>query len=491
MKATTRQRRAVLDAARFVRAYPLAGVVLWHRDSPRTSQRRAAAAALRGAVDTVGVFGGNRAGKTLVGAAIAVASAMGRHHPAVQLFARANRLDVSAIPERPGVVCCSALTGNDSIRVQRRAVAALLPRGSRWRNRDGHGESSVSLPPDAAGRVGRLLFKSNDQSRRSYQGDAWDLVWLDEEHSESVFDEARMRLVDRAGRALLTMTPLMGQTWVWRRLVDTPEPRSATTSLHSVDNPHIPQEYLEALLSRYGPKQRAARERGEFVALEGMIYVDWSVDAHVVDPFDIPDDWPRYMGIDFGYTNPTAAVWAARDPDGRIVIYREHHRSRWLIVQHAEAILCVESCPACWDADGFGTLSTRPEWWSRRAQSVAQCESCAGTGRREPEPEYRWADPENVENRKALSFDFDVVTHKAVKHVLPGIEAVAGRLVVQRDGRPRLVVFRDCVATIRSLSTYRWKPTPPGAKVAPLKRNDHCADAVRYLVYGLQHYGVV
>ena len=42
----------------------------------------------------------------------------------------------------------------------------------------------------------------------------------------------------------------------------------------------------------------------------------WAV--HVVDPFDIPTDWSRYLSIDFGYTNPFVAQWWALDHDGRL-----------------------------------------------------------------------------------------------------------------------------------------------------------------------------
>lgn len=483
-----RLRRVVALAQRVIAEYPLAAAVLWHAPPPGTSQRAAASLALRPDLDAVGVFGGNRAGKTRLGACLAVAWAMGGAHPAVRLWARANGIDIGAIPPRPGVVCCSALTGNDSIRVQRPAIADLLPAGAVWRNRDGHGEASVSLPDTGHG-AGRLIFKSNDQGRRSYQGDAWDFLWLDEEHSRAVYDEARIRLVDRAGRAVLTMTPLLGQTWVWARFIDRPEPRSAAVSLHSADNPHIPRAYLEALLARYSAGQRAARARGDFVALEGAIYPDFNRGVHVVPPFDIPAEWPRFMGMDFGYTNPAAFVWGALDSDGRLYVYREHQRDRWLIGQHAEALLAAECCPSCWSPAGFGTLSAAPLWWEQRAELVAACTACGGTGRREPVPDTRWADPENVENRRALSFGYDVFTEKAPKSVLPGIESVAARLAVQADGRPRLLIFSTCRETIRSVESYRWRPLAPGAKAAPLKINDHAADALRYLVYGLHIQG--
>ena len=476
------------QAALAVGAHPLTRARLWHREPPQTSQRRAAQAVL-GPGNLKGILlGGNRSGKTEEGAQIAVASAEGKQSLAVQIWARLNRLDISELPDGPGRVCCSSLTGNDSIRVQRKKVEKYLPPGTKWKNQQGHGEASAHLPGG-----GLLLFKSNDQGRRAFQGDNWDLFWADEEHDEAVVDEARMRLVDRSGRALFTMTPLKGQTWVWERFVDKPESGSVVYALHSADNPHIPREYMEALLSKYGSRQRAARSRGEFVALEGLVYPDWRRDIHVISPFDIPQSWDRYQAIDFGYTNPTAVLWGALDPDGRLFIYREHYRARWLIGQHAEAIMEAEACPRCWDADGFGPMEKAESWWEGAAERAEKCPACKGSdwpGRREPEPEVRWADPENVENRRTLHQDYDLHTQMAIKDVLPGIEAVAGRLVAQGDGRPRLYVFRSCPKLIREIGNYRWKQRTADGKPKPIKQDDHAVDALRYMVFGLQRLGV-
>ena len=68
---------------------------------------------------------------------------------------------------------------------------------------------------------GSLLFKTVDQGARAYQADSWDFWWVDEDpEDEAVFNEGRVRLIDRRGRCLVTMTPLRGLTWVWRRFVN-------------------------------------------------------------------------------------------------------------------------------------------------------------------------------------------------------------------------------------------------------------------------------
>lgn len=55
-----------------------------------------------------------------------------------------------------------------------------------------------------------LGFKSFDQGRRSFQGTAKEIIWLDEECPEDVYGECQMRVATTRGRLLTTFTPLKG-----------------------------------------------------------------------------------------------------------------------------------------------------------------------------------------------------------------------------------------------------------------------------------------
>ena len=61
----------------------------------------------------------------------------------------------------------------------------------------------------------------------------------------------------------------------------------------------------------------------------------------IVQPFPIPDDWPRSAAIDFGFNHPTAAVWLARDPDGVYYLYQEYRKAGDLLANHARAINAI------------------------------------------------------------------------------------------------------------------------------------------------------
>lgn len=447
MQPDERGAQALEALRRYVDANPIATATLWARDRPATSQLEAVRRTLQPKLQAAVILGGNRSGKTEAGAMLAVLFALGSDDPSVRVFAKRNGLsetELAALPKAPGLVCCSALTGNDSIRVQREKVAAYLPAGTKWTNRYGHGEASARLPNG-----GSLIFKSNDQRERAYQGADWDLFWCDEEHDERVFNEGRMRLVDRAGRSIFTMTPLKGRTWVWRRFVSEPEPGSSCYALNARDNPHIPQDYLDALLRRYGPHERAARERGEFTSLEGRIYA-FDRSLHVVSAFVPPPTWPVYVGIDFGTRNPFAAVFVAVDPKDDVAhVYALHYKAEWTLSRHAAAIRAIL---------------------------------------RDREPEWIVADPEDRGSRLALSREHDlpnVPAKKGAGSVREGINAVAERLQPDAGGRPHLVVHDSCRALIDEFEGYCWDERGGGGERVDkpkARQADHALDALRYLL---------
>lgn len=431
---------------RLFQEYPISNADLWH--SERTSQISAIKRSL-GADVLVGVLtGGNRSGKTEAGAQLAVAFALGSEHPAVQVWAKRNGLDVSAIQPGPGTVCCSSLTSNESKRIQRKKVETYLPMGTDWSNKNGNGEAVARLPGG-----GLILFKSNDQGERSFQGDEWDLLWMDEEHDERVFNEGRMRLADRAGRALFTMTPLKGRTWVWKRFVsqthDQYEGDCVHYAINSRDNPHVPQWYMDKLLSKYGTHERATREHGAFVVLEGRVYPDFWHDLHVVESFRTPDDWERVASIDFGTRNPTAILLGAIDPsDDTLHIIDEHYMSEWTLRQHAVAY--------------------------RRMIS------------QHPDPIWFVADPADRGARLSLAREHDIQTIAAKKRagsVRDGINAVAERLAPDVEGRPHLLIHDRCRHTIREIEGYVWSTssTKNDLPDAPRKKDDHAMDALAYM----------
>ncbi len=63
-----------------------------------------------------------------------------------------------------------------------------------------------------SGGLSSMVLKSYMEGRKSFQGTAMDLIWLDEEPEEAIYTECVMRTMTTNGLILMTFTPLSGLT---------------------------------------------------------------------------------------------------------------------------------------------------------------------------------------------------------------------------------------------------------------------------------------
>jgi phage terminase large subunit-like protein len=424
------------------RDHPLAFAKLWHRDEPRTSQRRAFQNL--GDIFTI-ICGGNRSGKT-AGCGQYIAACMhGRSHPDARAWCRANGIPLSALPARPGVCWAVALDSSDSREYLRPALEQYLPPSAKWRNRFGFGQAEVEIPG-----LGRCVFKAVSEGRDGFQGTAIDRCWFDEEPPDrSVVNEAIMRTADRRGSVIFSLTPLRGKTWIYDRWIAQPPDDTRVHWLHGEDNPHVPADALAAVLAQYGPHERAARARGEWTALEGRIYSEFSRATHVIPTAEIEPGSPIWIGVDFGTRAPFAAVVCTVTGDDVLTVIDEHYQAGETLAVHAAKLKQL--------IERYG------------------------------EPEWIVCDPADRGARLALMREHgipNVGARKGPSSVMRGIGAVAERMAFDVEGRPHLVIMDRCRNLIAEIESYTWDARGHGEpRDRPADRQrDHACDALRYLV---------
>ena len=145
----------------------------------------------------------------------------------------------------------------------------------------------------------------------------------------------------------------IGHTWVYKRFIK-PFPKggkrivgrggNSRIYIHSTleDNQYIDPTYKQSLQGITIEAERKAKLQGDWDAYQGQVfdefrdhkYSDEPDNAiHVVEPFEIPEWWPRIVIGDWGYTAMTWVGYAAISPTRRIYIYREHY---WVKTKIAE-----------------------------------------------------------------------------------------------------------------------------------------------------------
>ena len=168
-------------------------------------------------------------------------------------------------------------------------------------------------------------------------------AWLDEaghpDFKRIAWEATQRRLSLYQGRVLFTTT-LYDWGWLKNEVYDRWKAGDTDYEVIQFDstmNPVFPQvEYDRA--KRTMPKWKFDLfYRGIYSRPAGLIYDKFDTDTCKIKRFDIPPDWPRYIGHDFGPVH-TAALWFAQEPaTGYMYLYREYlTQEKLTATKHAE-----------------------------------------------------------------------------------------------------------------------------------------------------------
>jgi phage terminase large subunit len=208
-----------------------------------------------------------------------------------------------------------------------------------------------------------------------YQGKEFEIIYMDEatHFTESQFkylksrnrtaNQEALKLGLRPQMKLTTNPGGVGHVWVKKRFIDIGEwetkhtiqetndeeepisvdGKPVTTDRIFIpaklsDNQYIDNDY-EAKLMTMEEKLRRQLLDGDWDALEGQFFSEFSRAIHVVKPFAIPHDWRRFRMMDEGYNDPYVCLWGAVDRDGNLYIYREFIKSKLLSSEQAKRTL--------------------------------------------------------------------------------------------------------------------------------------------------------
>lgn len=117
--------------------------------------------------------------------------------------------------------------------------------------------------------------------------------------------------IPEAERGSTAATNPNGHDWIWEHFIRDAGPERQSWTATSLDNPHLPEDYLETLLQM--PDAWVRRYvLCSFDEFGGLIYPDWSWDDHVwKGTLEISKTTPIWHGYDPGMRHPTAMLWVA------------------------------------------------------------------------------------------------------------------------------------------------------------------------------------
>ncbi len=394
------------------------------------------------------VFGGNRSGKTECGAVECVYLAVGNHPY------KKNKKDTAG-----WVVSLSQQVQRD---VAQKKILHYLRKdriddivmisGKKGSPEDG--VIDFIRVKNVFGGISTIGFKSCDQGREKFQGSSLDYVWFDEEPPKDIYNECRMRVIDRKGEIFATMTPLKGMTYVYDEIYlnKRNNPEVWYEFMEWKDNPYLDKREIREIESSFDEAELQSRKFGKFLSGTGLVYPDFDESFHVIEPFTVPFEWQDNISIDPGLNNPLSAHWYAVDYDGNIYVVAEHYEAGKDVEHHAKKIYEISESIG-WHRDGKGRIEALID--SAANQRTLACSKSVSE----------------------LFYENGILVNTKVnKDVFSGVSKVKEYL--KRDnGKPNLYIFKNCVNMVREFKGYYW-----GNDDAPVKRDDHAMDELRYYI---------
>lgn len=308
-----------------------------------------------------------------------------------------------------------------------------------------------------------VLFRSIDDWQRLMGMNLGFIAWDEmNEFTEEEYDGilSRLRQVDPARDGLPPITRRVsfgasnphGHDWLWRRFVK--EGRGAWFKSTSFDNPYLPIDYLDKLLSYPEPWIRRY-VMCQFDDFGGQIYEDWNINDHMIKGELEYSKYPMaWMALDPGTRDPTAGLWVVVDqPNHRLIAVAEYQEAELAADSHARAWRQIEAAKRL-------RVSYRIADPSIRVRDRSTNNSYEDTLRR-------------------LGFVFHLGPIKEKDRIPP-----LGNLIHRRQ----FVVTEECPMTFEAIQNYQWVDLTPAQRAKgedppekPLKKNTHLVEAAQYL----------
>lgn len=306
------------------------------------------------------------------------------------------------------------------------------------------------------GRTVHLVGANDRRSEGKIRGATVCMVYVDEATlmPRDFFRQLLGRMSVKGARMFATTNPDNPAHWLKKEFID----RAGTLNLRSWhfqldDNPSLDAQYVADLKNEYVGLWYRRFIKGAWVQADGAVYEMWDDQSHIVDILPQITRWLG-VGIDYGTTNPFAALVLGLGSDGRLYLTQEW---RWSSLEKRRQLTDLE--------------------YSKRVRAWLDETPVPHTKLKGIRPEWWVLDPSAASFRVQL-YEDGVTARLADNEVVGGIRTLSNLLASDR-----FRVHRSCTGFIDEIPGYSWDPTASdNGKDEPIKSDDHSLDAGRYVV---------
>lgn len=295
-----------------------------------------------------------------------------------------------------------------------------------------------------------------------YQGREYDILFLEEatQFTEDEFHglDAIVRGVnDFPKRVYMTCNPGgIGHFWVKRLFIDKKykddEDRADYKFIQATvdDNKDLVKtnpKYIK-VLDNLPEDIRNAHRYGDWNALSGVYFSEFTEGIHTCKPFPIPNHWKRYRAMDYGL-DMHFCIWVAVDPTGRSFVYKQYFKPDQTPKQAAAMQLEITR-----PDEKIDFTFAPPDVWSRSKD----------TGRSPAE----------------IFAENGVPLIRADNDRINGWTVLKEQFALRDDGKPSLIIFDNCGKLIDNIKCLMHDKTNPNDVAKVPHEITHGPDALRY-----------
>lgn len=250
----------------------------------------------------------------------------------------------------------------------------------------------------------------------------------------------RPTLTDVCGEAMFISTPKGFNHFYDLYNLENKDTDYKSFHFTTFDNPHIPVDEVEKARKELTEDRFAQEYLADFRKTEGLVYKEFNRDkclyTEIGDRRMVYDVVDVSVGVDFGFTNPTAILRIEQDRDARFFVSQEFYKT------------------------------------GKTTAEIVEVARAMGGNYYYPDP----AEPDRIEEMRKAGLNIREVS----KDVEAGIQAVRELL---KSGR--LFIHSSCENLINEFETYSYPDKKPDKNEyeLPIKENDHALDALRYVIY--------
>ncbi len=307
-----------------------------------------------------------------------------------------------------------------------------------------------------------------------YQGQAYEVITMEE---ATMFTEFQFQALTESNRMSGNMKEVfvprmyftcnpggVGHQWVKRLFID----KEYVGTESSDDYLFIPSNVYEnkylmehdpnyvRILENLPEDRKQAMLYGNWDVFDGQFFPEYKRSLHVIEPFEIPEYWDKYIALDYGL-DMFAVLFFAVDTKGHAYAYKEIHRDNLIVSEAAQVLRSYIR------KENIKNIYAPPDLWNR--------------------------------NRDTGKSTFELFRDEGLMFTKASNNRVAGWLNVKEWLKPRKVrheqtneviedcdlkIFSNCLNIIRCLPQLQHDDKNPNDVATEPHELTHITDALRY-----------